>query len=258
VRALVLDFDGVISDSAREAFALALRTHCELRPGCPLRSVLARLDPARPEGEPLYAGFLELMPLGNRAEDYAVALRALESGRRPADQAAYDAFKAELDAGELRAFHTRFYEERERWSRGDPEGWLRLLPPFPGFVEVLRRRGGEVELAIATSKDRRSVGDLLRHYGLAPLFGPGRVLDKEQGASKRVHLELFARSLGIPCAEMTFVDDKVSHLESAAGLGVRCVLAAWGYNGGRERERAREQGFLVCGLDDVEAALFGR
>jgi phosphoglycolate phosphatase-like HAD superfamily hydrolase len=257
VRALVLDFDGVISDSAREAFALALHTHCELRPASPLREVLARLDPSRPEAEPLYATFLELMPLGNRAEDYEVALRAFEAGRPLADAAAYDAFKAEFAAEELRTFHRRFYAAREGFRRADREGWLRLLPAYPGFLAVLRRRGGEAELAIATSKDRHSVDELLRHYGVASLFGRGRVLDKEEGASKRAHLELLERSLGIPCPEMTFVDDKVSHLESAARLGVRCVLAAWGYNGERERERARELGFLVCGLDDVEERLFG-
>jgi hypothetical protein len=49
----------------------------------------------------------------------------------------------------------------------------------------------------------------------------------------------------------------VNHLESVAPLGVRCALAAWGYNGPREHARAHELGFLVCGLADVEARLFG-
>ena len=55
---------------------------------------------------------------------------------------------------------------------------------------------------------------------------------------------------------MTFVDDKANHLEDVATLGVRCCLAAWGYNGPREHALARSRGHLVCSLDDVEAELF--
>jgi hypothetical protein len=91
---------------------------------------------------------------------------------------------------------------------------------------------------------------------VAALFGAGRVLDKETGVSKLAHLEHLQRELGVAFAEMTFLEDKVNHLESVAPLGVRCALAAWGYNGPREHGRARELGFLVCTLDDVEAQLF--
>jgi hypothetical protein len=48
----------------------------------------------------------------------------------------------------------------------------------------------------------------------------------------------------------------VSHLEDVAGLGARCVLAAWGYNGARERRIAEVRGFLVCELVDFEARVF--
>ncbi|MEN8181850.1 MAG: HAD family hydrolase [Myxococcota bacterium] len=256
MRALILDFDGVLSDSAREAFVVALRAHCELRPGSALSVVLARIDPAHPEADPLYPRFLELMPLGNRAEDYMAGLVALEQGAELSDQEAYDAFKAGLDPGELKAFHKRFYQVRGTWSRSDSAGWLSLLAPYPSFVELLLRRAGEVELAIATAKDRRSVGDLLAHYGIEALFGEGRIVDKETGVSKRTHLSHLQQQLGVAFEEMTFVEDKVNHLESVASLGVRCVLAAWGYNGRREWERAESQGFLVCTLEDVEARLF--
>ncbi|HSF01585.1 MAG TPA: hypothetical protein VLA62_01155, partial [Solirubrobacterales bacterium] len=143
------------------------------------------------------------------------------------------------------------------WESADRAGWLALLAPYPTFLEVLRRRAGAVELAIATAKDARSVRALLVHYGIAPLFGPGRILDKETGVSKRAHLEHLQRTLGVAFEEITFLEDKVNHLESVAPLGVRGALAAWGYNGAREHARARELGYLVCRLDDVEARLFG-
>jgi phosphoglycolate phosphatase-like HAD superfamily hydrolase len=248
VKLLALDFDGVISDSAREAFAVARRTHLELRPHSTLESV----DEAR-----LYAAFLALVPLGNRAEDYGTALAAIEAGVDLPDQEAYDRFRAAQDPAWLDAFHARFYEVRDALSEADREGWLATLCPYPRFVALLRRRAGDCEYAIATSKDRRSVGILLAHYGIADLFAPELVLDKEAGVSKAAHLRELARARGLGLPEITFVDDKVNHLDHVAPLGVRCALAAWGYNGPREHRLARARGYLVCTLDDAEAQLFG-
>jgi phosphoglycolate phosphatase-like HAD superfamily hydrolase len=249
MKLLVLDFDGVIADSAPEAFAVARTTFLELRPDTSLR----RGDPAG-----LYRAFLELMPLGNRAEDYGAALAAIEASAVLPDQAAYDGFRASLDPAWLRAYHRRFYEVRTALSERDRAGWLAMLRPYPELVALLRRRAGSCEYAIATSKDRRSVAILLADYGVADLFPTGSVLDKETGITKRAHLEHLARTRGVDCAEMTFVDDKVNHLDAVAPLGVRCALATWGYNGPREHALARARGYLLCTLADAESQLFAR
>jgi phosphoglycolate phosphatase-like HAD superfamily hydrolase len=248
VKALVLDFDGVIADSAREAFAVALRTYTAMRSGTRL--------PAR-AAEAVYPAFLAIVPLGNRAEDFAVALLALEAGVALPDQAAYDAFKARQDAAWLQAFHARFYETRAALAAADPDAWRALRPPYPGLLAGPRRRAGDAALAIATAKDRASVGALLAHYGAADLFTPQLVLDKETGVHKTDHLRHLARRLSLDFRELTFVDDKVNHLDAVAALGVRCALAAWGVNGPREHRLAAERGHLVCRLDDFEAQVYG-
>jgi len=248
MKLLVLDFDGVISDSGREAFAVARRTYLEQRPDSPLQG---RDDDA------LYAEFVAIMPLGNRAEDFAVALASIEAGVALPDQHAYDAYYAEQDLRWLRAFHERFYQVRTAFSHADPGGWLALLRPYPRFLETLRRRAGACRYAIATAKDRRSVRVLLREYGVADLFPEDLVLDKEAGVTKVAHHEHLARHCDVAYAEMTFVDDKVTHLDAVAALGVRCALSAWGYNGPREHQLARARGHRVCSLDDVEVQLFG-
>jgi phosphoglycolate phosphatase-like HAD superfamily hydrolase len=261
MRLLALDFDGVISDSAPEGFAVALRTFAELQPesglcdhplaraaGIPAAESIAR--------DPLYARFLELMPLGNRAEDYAVALAAIDEGESIADQADYDAYRDRLDAAWLRAYHKRFYAVRAELAERDAAAWRRLMGPYRELLDVLRRRAGEAILAIATAKDRGSVHALLRSYGVDDLFAGDRVLDKETGVSKAAHLTHLRQRFGVDWSEITFVDDKVNHLDSAAPLGVRCALAAWGYNGPRELALARERRYLVCRLEDVEAQLF--
>jgi phosphoglycolate phosphatase-like HAD superfamily hydrolase len=263
LRLLVLDFDGVISDSAPEAFVVAARTFRELRPASRIAGELARIPaeraPARDEvlAHPLYALFVECLPLGNRAEDYGVLLAALDARSELADQAAYDAWKERLDPEWLRTFHKSFYRLRAALSERDPAGWQLLLRPYPRLPEALRRHAGEVLLAIATAKDRRSVGKLLRSYGIDDLFPEDRVLDKETGVSKADHLAHLRGRFGVAYAEMAFLEDKVSHLDAVAPLGVRCALAAWGYNGEREIRQARARGYLVCALADVERQLFG-
>jgi len=248
VQLLSLDFDGVIADSAREAFAVALRTWLALSPYSRLREA----DTAA-----LYREFLALMPLGNRAEDYGIALAAIEAGVALPDQAAYDAFHALQDPAALRAFHERFYAERAALHDEDPRGWRAMMAPYPGLLGILRRRAGACRYAIATAKDRRSVTALLAEYGVADLFEPALVLDKETGVTKVAHHEHLARVTGIAFEATTFVDDKVNHLDAVAGLGVRCVLAAWGYNGPREHRLAREHGHRVAGLADFEEQVFG-
>lgn len=264
LRVLALDFDGVVSDSAPESFLVALRAFGAVRPGSGLSAHPARarfgletapaLDEIRADAA--YAAFLEMMPLGNRAEDYAVVLGAIDAGATLPDQAAYDRCRAAWSQADLDAFHERFYRERKALSQRDPEGWRALMAPYAALRDLLRRRSTDVVPAIATAKDLASVSALLEAYGLAGLFRAEHVLDKETGVSKQTHLECLRERCGVDFADITFVDDKVNHLDSVAPLGVHCALAAWGYNGPREERLARDRGHTICALDDAEALLF--
>lgn len=268
MRVLALDFDGVISDSAPEAFVVALRTYVALCSGddTTLAPDLAALEACGLErsavvASRLYADFVDFMPLGNRAEDFGVEFAALDEGRVLRDQGDYDAYKRALEASRpefSQSFHTLFYRQRSEFAQRDAQRWLALMGPYQPFLSILKRRAKDRVLAIATAKDFESVGRLLDHYGIADLFPPDRVLDKETGASKRAHLEELASRLNTPFERIAFVDDKVNHLEDVSALGVRPVLSAWGYNGIREQERARACGFEVCSLADAEHVLFDR
>jgi phosphoglycolate phosphatase-like HAD superfamily hydrolase len=248
VKLLSLDFDGVISDSAPESFEVALRTYRALGN----RDAFSRWDRVA-----LYRRFVEAMPLGNRAEDFGAALSAIDSGVELLDQHAYDAYRCRLEPEWLRRFHERFYRERSALSQTEPRRWHAMLGPYAPFLNVLRRRAGSCPYAIATAKDRRSVGLLLDAYGVRDLFPDEHVLDKEVGVSKVSHHQRLTAQFGLAPEEITFVDDKVNHLDAVAELGVRCVLAAWGYNGPREHELAHRRGYLVATLEGVESELFG-
>jgi phosphoglycolate phosphatase-like HAD superfamily hydrolase len=260
MRVLALDFDGVLSDSAHEVVLVAAGTWLGLEPASRLRPELERMLASGQDGlddNPLARRFRELMPLGNRAEDFGAALAVLERGLEITDQAAYDAFRAGLDPAWLEAFHRRFYAERTSLRRRDPAAWVALHRPYRPFLDLLRRRADEVELAVATAKDRESVRILNQSYGVADLLPDERVWDKEAGASKVEHLTAIARRFAAATAEVTFVDDKLNHLEAVQPLGVRGVLAAWGFNSEREVEGARAEGFPVATLENAETVLFG-
>ena len=255
---LALDFDGVISDSAGEAFVVAARTYLELRPESALfRAVPVRWALSTVENLPLYRSFVELMALGNRAEDFGVALAALDEGLVVESQRDYDIFRDAQVPAFLDEFHRRFYEVRSEWSLRDPGDWLSWMKPYDPFLEILQRRSLGNRFAIATAKDRDSVRSLLSSYGVAALFSDSLLFDKETGVSKRAHLKLLRERLDCSFDEIFFIDDKVNHLQDVSCLGVQCGLATWGYNGPRQVEEARDSGHRVLRLGDVEAQVFG-
>ncbi len=259
MRVLALDFDGVISDSAAEAFLVSLNTIQALEPVEVWRELAARVGSmSRVEilADPIYRRFLEGMPLGNRAEDFGVVLRTIDAGELLEDQAAYDRAWQAAGAEFRDAFHARFYTERAALRARSPERWLSLMGPYHPFLDVLHDRAGDVTLAIATAKDRTSVDLLLAEYGVAGLFEPELILDKEAGPDKRAHVGALAERLGLPFEAITFVDDKVNHLDTVSRLGARCALAGWGYNGERERALAESRGYDVLDLERVASQLF--
>jgi len=260
MRVLALDFDGVVCDSAREVFTAAVHTYGCLDPSS--RVVQATLTHARPSATeldlssaPAFADFTQLMPLGNRAEDYGVALRAMDLGLALPDQAAYDDFYRSFDPSWLRHFHAAFYEVRDRLRADHLESWLALHSGYPALTAFLGRAGVRCQLAVATARDAASLDVLLVHLGVAALIPQRSRLDKETGVHKTDHLSALAHRLGVPFDQITFVDDKVNHLERVASLGVRPVLAGWGHNTPREHARAAALGFAVAQLDALDAVL---
>ena len=259
---LALDFDGVLCDSSREVFVVAVDTFADLEPDSALVDQLAshRDNAASGDGDyrdaEIYGRFRDLLPLGNRAEDFGVSLRAIDESTEIGDQAAYDAFYRSLGQSWLDAFHRHFYECRDRLRETDLGGWLRLHLPYAGLAEALRRHKDRTRPAVATAKDSRSVQLLLEELGLGSVFDRDLILDKETGVEKTHHLRALRDRTGAKFSDITFVDDKVNHLVRVAELGVRPVLAGWGFNSDREHELARELGFEVADLATLDEVLF--
>jgi len=247
--ALALDFDGVICDSAAEIRATALDAWAGLFPA-------SDLSPRMQHNPRMNDELTRLIPLGNRAEDFGVALHILDESMQVSNQSDYDRVRCSLGRTWLERFHRAFYAARHRRREAAPQSWFDLHTTYEPFVEVLRRRHGEVPFAIVTAKDRTSVAMLLEQFGCSTLFPPDLILDKQTGVRKTAHLKALAERLRISVATITFVDDKVNHLAATAPLGIRPVLAGWGHNTRREHDEARAAGFAVAQLDTAETVIF--
>lgn len=261
MRVLALDFDGVLCDSIRESFATALRTYAGLVPESRLVSrVESRLgewpwDRTEIDTDPDFSRFATLTPLGNRAEDFGVALLTMDLQVDLPGQDAYDAFYASLETDWMADFHRQFYDCRSALRHASPEAWLNLHSDYPWFTSLLHSIAAGVVLAVATAKDAGSLGLLLERFGVAALFPQELRLDKETGRQKTEHLTRLCERLGAPFSAITFVDDKVNHLTKVAPLGVRPVLAGWGHNTAREHAAARALGFEVADQGNARQTL---
>jgi phosphoglycolate phosphatase-like HAD superfamily hydrolase len=134
--------------------------------------------------------------------------------------------------------------------------WLGLHRPYPELSSLLRRHRDATRPAVVTAKDAPSVHLLLKALEVDDLFDPSLVLDKETGVHKLSHLEVLQRRTGVAFAEITFVDDKVNHLRKTSVLGIRPVLAGWGFNTPREHALAHRLGYEVATLENAEHILF--
>jgi phosphoglycolate phosphatase-like HAD superfamily hydrolase len=256
---LVFDFDGVISDSIHDSFRTALNTYIRFKPGhgFPLGRPLdtaAQTFQFEKDHPDLFERFKRIIPLGNNAEHYYIMLEMLDrkEDEGVSGQDAFDAYAKTVPVAEQKEYHRLFYETRIQLQRSDPLDWAGLLPVFPGVAAAVAELSERFILAIATSKDRFSVDLQLKTYGLETFFRPENILDKDFAESKRDHLQRLRDLHGVPFDAVHFIDDKVLHLVSAAGLGVKCYLSLWGFNTPREHALAKREGFVLLELDQLK------
>lgn len=249
MKVLALDFDGVICDSAGEVFQTALATWSETFPDSTLSDEFTKPETRK--------AFECLVPLGNRAEDFGVALHIVSAGLTIRTQTEYDGVRESLGTRWLERFHNAFYRTRDFLRTSDPQRWLGLHGVYPEFIEVLERHRQTTQYAVVTAKDGDSVRRLLSYFKIDDLFRDDLILDKETGIAKTSHIEELSGRLDCRPSDITFVDDKLNHLVTTASLGVKGVLAAWGHNTPRERVDAGFAGFEVATLENVDTVLFG-
>ena len=255
---IAFDFDGVICDSIHDSMMTTINIYIlmEANHGLPVdRHLNQKNILSFEQNNPDFINqFRSLMPLGNFAQDYYVILKLIcqKDWDKIKSQKDFNDYKDHIPSDILTKYNKQFYNYRSNMQKEDPDKWALLMPPFPGIVKTIRELSKKFLCVISTSKDINSVTILLNKYKLQDVFHPKNILDKDFAQSKKEHLIKFHNKYKIPFSNMHFIDDKVSHLLTVAGLGVKAHLATWGYNTPREHSIAARNGCYLLNLDDLK------
>jgi phosphoglycolate phosphatase-like HAD superfamily hydrolase len=221
---IVLDFDGVLCDSARETAVSAWRAGQEFFPDWsgpePTAEAVDAFVAVRPI---LETGFQSIL-LMKRIADGVPVDEIRDGGAEAAE-----ALMAELGL-ERQALVRAFGAARDVWIESDLPGWLGRHGFFAGTAERLRETlATGIPVYIATTKQERFVEALFAGQGLdfpsARIFGLDAKKKKEQ-----VLRELLAE---YPGRRLHFVEDRIDTLRRVQDCpelaGVELYYADWGY-----------------------------
>jgi phosphoglycolate phosphatase-like HAD superfamily hydrolase len=239
-RVLVLDFDGVLCDSARETAATAWRAGSQIWPAW--------------SGE-IPAGhterFCEVRPWLETGYQAILMMRMVDLG---CDDTAFSEHLSEWEGRILaecgcskEALVTLFGGTRDRWIGDDLPSWLSANGFFAGTVARVKEwlaSGGE--LYVATTKQERFVCELLASQGVE--LAADRLYGLERGIKKEQLLQELAQRY--PGHSLHFVEDRLDTLRRVEAIsaldGVLLYLALWGYCTPADRESAALDDRITC------------
>jgi len=244
---LVLDFDGVICDSAPENAATAWRV-CQFLwperfPAGPVPpEAIPRFCAVRPYMETGYQAILmtRLMQEGAPAEQYTTSLAQWQ----PRNLARLGLAKPELQK--------LFGAERDRWIATDLDGWLSYNRYYGGAAEALQTLRERARVVILTTKERRFVQQLMRRehidFAAEDIYGLHEIVNKETTLAQFVNSGEYS--------SVTFVEDRLATLQRTLAVpalaDLRLAYATWGYTTPEQRADAARNPRIVS-LDSPAA-----
>jgi phosphoglycolate phosphatase-like HAD superfamily hydrolase len=215
LKALALDFDGVICDGFNEC---VLVTWYGPRAGALADFGAAGMSAIPPA---FVRRFLHCRAFAKHLGHFYVSL--LEGIERVRTQADFEALYASVSPLDVEAFVVAVNQYRALVRKHLPEAWLSQQGLYPGVGDFLRR--ARLPLYVVTAKDAASVAQILEHAGvaLAPQHIFGELRDKRAALSQICAAEQIAPgALGV-------VDDNVLNALTAQRAGFRAYWALWGY-----------------------------
>jgi hypothetical protein len=213
MKAVFLDFDGVIVDSVRECYMVSRDVYFDSAPEGSNTSKHEEL-------------FFQFRGLVKPAHEFLILHQAIDSflsGNSLQVPALFEEKKKASSAENNETFEKLFFARREIYQR-DLETWLKMNP-LTNYGKYLQGKKLK-NYHIVTTKNLKSVELLLNYHGIVI----EKIYDKEHckipGGKGSVILEImknFSLETGI------FVDDVVGHLETVKDERVKCYFADWGY-----------------------------
>ncbi|MEK9627552.1 MAG: HAD family hydrolase [Nitrospinota bacterium] len=220
-RAVFLDFDGVLFDTVREAYAVSMMA---LNPS-------ERIEDIDFESKH-FKDFNQLRYLVGPAWNYYYVMQTINNDSLPENELdiEYKKLIGQQKQVEYNAFEKNFFHAREILRENDHDQWLSMTCPY-NIVENLRKIINEYseQFFLVTTRDRESVKDLLTLHNLdIPESNLFAKTDYESHKSKRKIIQNLIDKFQIE--EALFIDDLEEHLVSCSTIdGLSTIQAKWGY-----------------------------
>jgi phosphoglycolate phosphatase-like HAD superfamily hydrolase len=211
---LVLDFDGVICDSAEECFVSSWTAYHALYRGAP------RSDPPA-EAK---ASFRSLRPFIRSGEDFLLIQDLIENGISVHSQVEFDSAWSRQGVPPRNVFKDLFYRARTELLEKDRRTWLSLNRIYPHVLNALSGLPPEAPLYVLSTKKPQFVRETLDAGGITI---PEAHILYSHAEPKLVTVETLRKSLGFPDAIL--VEDQIDAIRGNTNPRIRAFLASWGY-----------------------------
>lgn len=222
-----LDFDGVIFDSAAEAYAMAMITTKRIK----------TLDELQLDSDHASRFFAQRYLIGP-AWNYFYLLCAIEIGE---DENFADYLPSEAGE-EAKEFQVAFFATRQVIRNNFWNQWLQLNRLYEGadkFIDIINQNNNVV---IVTTKDEPTVKALLDCHGLERTVDIFDSKSYEKFGGKSNFMDDYIRRKCIERA--TFVDDSRQHLDKCNWVdNLDVIQARWGYVSVEERQDNKHEVF---------------
>ncbi len=229
---VAFDFDGEIGDSVKECFVQAMKAHQEMG---------GRLRPEKW----VEKKFREGRPFVTVVENFSTVLQLIEQNPKiqfnRLTQTEFNAVHRQNP--QASTFAKRFYDHRKQMQTREPREWRDLQREFPRIARLVRGLQKKNEVFIASTKDKKSVQDLLTTYGIR--IPENRILSRDFSADKNAQLAEIAKRAGVHPHEIILVEDSLEQLQNARKIGVSGVMARWGYSTKAQKREARKENIPI-------------
>lgn len=238
IKAIAFDVDGVLIDSAHEAFVSAVRA---------LEKLGKKLDSSNLEKK-----YNKLRPLLRDSKDFFAILKIIEErddidnvGREDLDKIREE-YKTES-----KKYPDAFFKSRHEMQDQDYEKWFSLLKTYPNMIKSVNSLAKKYKIAIASTRDMKSIVDIIERLGFD--VDKDNIFSKDITESKIEHLKLISDKFSVSPKEIFFIDDNIDQLKMTRSLGINVALSKWGYNNEKQLEEAKKLNILIIEKpEDIE------
>ncbi|HIO92326.1 MAG TPA: HAD family hydrolase [Leucothrix mucor] len=229
----VLDFDGVICDSAIETGATGWKAAQTLWQDIPRSSPSSQLlDDFRQVRPFLETGYEAILIMCLLQQGYTVDFLCDHYAETLQDL---------IDSNNLKVATLKklFGETRDRWIEDNLQEWLDMNPLFAGISDALQRLENNIWYII-TTKQERFVQQILNANDIS--IKAERIYGMESQMSKaHTLLQLIKQH---PYQSLIFIEDRLPTLlninENKSLKNIKLQLVSWGYNTERDKQETQK------------------